>query len=218
MVKVSPSILAADFSNLEREIRKVERCADYIHLDVMDGHFVPNLSFGYPVVKAIRKISNIPIDVHLMVSNPEHHVEGFAQFNPEIVIVHYEVCNNLYRTLQRIRELGSKAFVAVNPHTPVFVLDDIVEYLDGVLVMSVNPGFSGQKFIRRSVHKVKMLNEMRKARNLDYEIMVDGGVSPSNAADLVEAGADILVMGSAVFKEKNADLVCKKVKEYSNQF
>ena len=214
MVKVSPSILAADFSNLEREIKKVEDCADLIHIDVMDGHFVPNLTFGYPIAKAVKKITNIPLDVHLMVTNPAQHVEGFAKLSPEIIIVHYEVCYNLYRTLQRIRELGSKAFVSINPHTPVFVLDDIIEYLDGVLVMSVNPGFSGQKFIERSVHKIKVLSEMRSARNLSFEIMVDGGVSPSNARDLIEAGADILVMGSAVFGAEDPRSVCEKVKGY----
>ncbi len=212
LAKVSPSILAADFSNLERGIKQIENCADYIHLDVMDGHFVPNLSFGYPVADAIKRVSNIPMDIHLMVSNPSQHIEGFAKYNPEILIVHYEVCNNLYRTLQRIRELGSKAFVAINPHTPVIVLDDILESLDGVLVMSVNPGFSGQKFIERSIRKVFMLSEMRKARDLDFEIMVDGGVSPSNASRIVEAGADILVMGSAVFKSEDPESVCKAVK------
>ena len=214
MVKVSPSILAADFSNLEREIKKIEECADLIHLDVMDGHFVPNLTFGYPIAKAVKKITDIPLDVHLMVTNPVQHIEGFAKFSPEIIIVHYEVCYNLYRTLQRIRELGSKAFVSINPHTPVFVLDDIIEYLDGVLVMSVNPGFSGQKFIDRSVHKIKVLAEMRSARNLNFEIMVDGGVSPSNAEELIKAGADILVMGSAVFEVEDPRSVCEKVKEY----
>ncbi len=212
LAKVSPSILAADFSNLERGIKKIENCADYIHLDVMDGHFVPNLSFGYPVADAIKRTSNIPMDIHLMVSNPSQHIEGFAKYNPKILIVHYEVCNNLYRTLQRIRELGSKAFVAINPHTPVIVLDDILESLDGVLVMSVNPGFSGQKFIERSIRKVFMLSEMRKARDLDFEIMVDGGVSPSNASRIVEAGADILVMGSAVFKSEDPESVCRAVK------
>ncbi len=213
MIKISPSILAADFSRLEDEIKKIEGCADYIHLDVMDGHFVPNLSFGYPVVEAVRRITNLPIDVHLMVTNPAQHVEGFSKFNPEIIIVHYEVCNNLYRILQRIRELGSKAFVAINPHTPVFVLDDILEYLDGVLVMSVNPGFSGQKFIERSLHKVRLLSEMRNARNLEFEIMVDGGVSPSNASDLIKVGADILVMGSAVFRAGDPASVCYQVKK-----
>ena len=215
MVKISPSILAADFSNLESEVKRVEDCADYIHLDVMDGHFVPNLSFGYPVASAVKNITNLPIDVHLMVSNPAQHVEGFAKYKPEIIIVHYEACTNLYRTLQRIRELGSKAFVAINPHTPAIILDDILDSLDGVLVMSVNPGFSGQKFIERSVRKIFILSEMRKARELDFEIMVDGGVSPSNASKLIEAGADILVMGSAVFKSEDPGSVCKAVKNYS---
>ncbi len=213
MVKVSPSILAADFANLEHEIRKVEKCADYIHLDVMDGHFVPNLSFGYPVVEAIKRISKIPLDVHLMVENPPQYVEGFSEYHPEILTIHYEVCNNLYRTLQRIKELGSKAFVAINPHTPVIILDDILDYLDGVLIMSVNPGFSGQEFIGRSIRRIRVLSEMRKARDLTFKIMVDGGVSPSNASELVEAGADILVMGSAVFRSDDPESVCTAVKE-----
>jgi len=212
MVKVSPSILAADFSCLEKQIKEIEDYIDYIHLDVMDGHFVPNLSFGPVVAKYIQKITDVPLDVHLMVTNPMEHIEWFSQYSPKIISVHYEVCHNLYRIITRTKELESKAFVAINPHTPVLVLDDILEYVDGILVMSVNPGFSGQSFIERTYHKVEALSKVRENRKLNFEIMVDGGVSPSNAQKLVELGADILVMGSAVFKAEDPAAVCQKVR------
>lgn len=212
MAKVSPSILAADFSCLETKIKELEDHADYFHLDVMDGHFVPNLSFGPMIAKVMRKITPVPIDVHLMVENPSDLIEWFAPYQPEIIAIHYEVCPNLFRMVNRIKELGGKAFIALNPHTPVMVLEDMLEYIDGVLVMSVNPGFSGQKFIENSIRKVQLLDGLRKARRLSFEIMVDGGVSLSNARRLVEAGADILVMGSAVFGAKDPVSVCKQVK------
>ncbi len=214
MVKIAPSILAADFSNLEREIKKVESYIDYIHFDVMDGHFVPNLSFGPFLTKFVKKITHVPIDVHLMVTNPMEHVEWFIPHSPAIITIHYETCTNLYRMVRKIKENGIKAFVAINPHTPVSVLDDVVHFADGILIMSVNPGFSGQKFIERTYDKVEKLDRMRKERKLTYEIMVDGGVSPSNAQSLIEKGADILVMGSAVFQAEDPAEVCRSVKGF----
>ncbi len=213
MAKISPSILAADFSCLRDKVLALEGKVDYFHLDVMDGHFVPNISFGPIIAKALRKITDTPIDVHLMVENPADFVEWFAPYGPEIVAVHYEVCPNLYRLINRIKELGSKAFVALNPHTPVLALEDILPYIDGVLIMSVNPGFSGQKFIEGTYRKVELLHKLREARELDFEIMVDGGVSPSNAEKLVSSGADILVMGSAVFGAEDPVSVCEQVRK-----
>lgn len=197
---IAPSILAADFGNLARDIQMVNASeAEWIHLDIMDGVFVPNISYGFPVVSAIAKEAKKVLDAHLMIIDPDRYVENFAKMGVEYLSVHYEACTHLHRSLQNIRNLGMKAGVALNPHTPVHLLEDILEECDYVLLMSVNPGFGGQKFIENCVKKVSALKEMILKRNLNTLIEVDGGVNRHNAPILAQAGADALVAGSSVF-------------------
>ena len=197
---IAPSILAADFGNLARDIQMVNRSeAEWIHLDIMDGVFVPNISYGFPVVSAIAKEAKKVLDAHLMIIDPDRYVENFAKMGVEYLSVHYEACTHLHRSLQNIRNLGMKAGVALNPHTPVHLLEDILEECDYVLLMSVNPGFGGQKFIDNAVKKVAALKEMILKRGLETLIEVDGGVNRHNAPILAAAGADALVAGSSVF-------------------
>jgi len=197
---IAPSILAADFGNLARDIQMVNRSeAEWIHLDIMDGVFVPNISYGFPVVSAIAKEAKKVLDAHLMIIDPDRYVENFAKMGVEYLSVHYEACTHLHRSLQNIRNLGMKAGVALNPHTPVHLLEDILEECDYVLLMSVNPGFGGQKFIENAVKKVAALKEMILKRGLQTLIEVDGGVNRHNAPILAAAGADALVAGSSVF-------------------
>lgn len=197
---IAPSILAADFGNLARDIQMVNRSeAEWIHLDIMDGVFVPNISYGFPVVSAIAKEAKKVLDAHLMIIDPDRYVENFAKMGVEYLSVHYEACTHLHRSLQNIRNLGMKAGVALNPHTPVHLLEDILEECDYVLLMSVNPGFGGQKFIENAVKKVSVLKEMILKRGLQTLIEVDGGVNRHNAPILAAAGADALVAGSSVF-------------------
>lgn len=197
---IAPSILAADFGNLARDIQMVNRSdAEWIHLDIMDGVFVPNISYGFPVVSAIAKEAKKVLDAHLMIIDPDRYVENFAKMGVEYLSVHYEACTHLHRSLQNIRNLGMKAGVALNPHTPVHLLEDILEECDYVLLMSVNPGFGGQKFIENAVKKVAALKEMILKRGLQTLIEVDGGVNRHNAPILASAGADALVAGSSVF-------------------
>lgn len=197
---IAPSILAADFGNLARDIQMVNASeAEWIHLDIMDGVFVPNISYGFPVVSAIAKEARKVLDAHLMIVDPDRYVENFAKMGVEYLSVHYEACTHLHRSLQNIRNLGMKAGVALNPHTPVHLLEDILEECDYVLLMSVNPGFGGQKFIENCVKKVSVLKEMILKRNLNTLIEVDGGVNRHNAPILAQAGADALVAGSSVF-------------------
>lgn len=197
---IAPSILAADFGNLARDIQMVNRSeAEWIHLDIMDGVFVPNISYGFPVVSAIAKEAKKVLDAHLMIIDPDRYVENFAKMGVEYLSVHYEACTHLHRSLQNIRNLGMKAGVALNPHTPVHLLEDILEECDYVLLMSVNPGFGGQKFIDNAVKKVAALKEMILKRGLSTLIEVDGGVNRHNAPILAAAGADALVAGSSVF-------------------
>lgn len=197
---IAPSILAADFGNLARDIQMVNQSeAEWIHLDIMDGVFVPNISYGFPVVSAIAKEARKVLDAHLMIIDPDRYVENFAKMGVEYLSVHYEACTHLHRSLQNIRNLGMKAGVALNPHTPVHLLEDILEECDYVLLMSVNPGFGGQKFIENCVKKVSVLKEMILKRNLNTLIEVDGGVNRHNAPILAQAGADALVAGSSVF-------------------
>lgn len=197
---IAPSILAADFGNLARDIQMVNASeAEWIHLDIMDGVFVPNISYGFPVVSAIAKEAKKVLDAHLMIIDPDRYVENFAKMGVEYLSVHYEACTHLHRSLQNIRNLGMKAGVALNPHTPVHLLEDILEECDYVLLMSVNPGFGGQKFIENCVKKVSALKEMILKRNLNTLIEVDGGVNRHNAPILAAAGADALVAGSSVF-------------------
>lgn len=197
---IAPSILAADFGNLARDIQMVNASeAEWIHLDIMDGVFVPNISYGFPVVSAIAKEAKKTLDAHLMIIDPDRYVENFAKLGVEYLSVHYEACTHLHRSLQNIRNLGMKAGVALNPHTPVHLLEDILEECDYVLLMSVNPGFGGQKFIENCVKKVSVLKEMILKRGLSTLIEVDGGVNRHNAPILAKAGADALVAGSSVF-------------------
>jgi len=212
MIKIAPSILSADFLNLERSINTVLDGADWLHVDVMDGHFVPNISVGLPIVKAINSKFKIPIDVHLMITNPDQYIEDFAHAGSDLLTVHLEVCNHLNRTINQIKAMGMKAFVSLNPHTPIGSLSDIAEYLDGVLVMSVNPGFGGQAFIKNSIRRIKELYTLKMEKNPSMEISVDGGINTENVAKIVEAGAEIIVAGSAIFKSDNPLETIKKMK------
>ncbi len=200
MIKIAPSILSADFSRLGEEVQAVDRAgADYIHVDVMDGHFVPNITIGPLVVKALRKITEKPLDVHLMIENPDRYIEAFAEAGADIITVHQETVPHLHRTVQWIKDCGKKAGVSINPATPTATLDVILDDLDLVLVMSVNPGFGGQDFIPAALGKIRALRQQITQRRLATEIEVDGGIKVDNIRDVVTAGADVLVAGSAVF-------------------
>ncbi|MEN7549357.1 ribulose-phosphate 3-epimerase [Rapidithrix thailandica] len=213
---VAPSILAADFNNLQRDIEMVnESEADLIHFDVMDGTFVPNISFGIPVLEAVNKIAKKPIDVHLMIVNPEQHLEAFKNAGADYISVHYETCPHLHRTVYQIKELGCKAGVVLNPHTPVSLLEGVITDVDFVLLMSVNPGFGGQKFIPHTYQKVKDLKKMIRESGSKALIEIDGGVDASNAKALVEAGADMLVAGSYVFKHPQPKEAISSIKHLS---
>ena len=198
---IAPSVLATDFTHLAADIELLNKSeAEWIHIDVMDGHFVPNISFGMPILKAIRSLTKKVCDVHLMISEPGKYIEDFAQAGADVLTVHYEACPHLHRTIQQIKQAGMKAGVAINPHTSVDLLDDVLEDVDVILVMSVNPGFGGQKFIYRTLQKVRALKDKIETRNLSAVIEVDGGVGLQNAESLLKAGARVLVAGSSVFK------------------
>lgn len=200
MVKVAPSILSADFSRLAEEIKKVEHAgADMIHIDIMDGHFVPNLTFGAPVVAAIRKVTKLPFDVHLMVNNPQDLVGPFVNAGADIITIHAETTPHLHRLLQAVKNHGIKAGVSLNPSTPLCFVSEVLSYADMVLLMSVNPGFGGQKFIPETIDKIKRLKRMITTRNLTVDIEIDGGINKQTATDTIAAGANILVAGSAIY-------------------
>lgn len=201
---LAPSILAADFTQLGEAIRLVnESEADWIHVDVMDGRFVPNISFGMMVTETVKGIAEKPLDVHLMIVEPERYIETFREAGADTITVHYEACPHLHRTVQQIKDTGARAGVALNPHTPVHLLEDLIEDIDMVLIMSVNPGFGGQKFIYHSIPKIKKLKDLITVRNTPTLIEVDGGVGLQNAEKLLQAGTDVLVAGSSVFKAED---------------
>ncbi|MCO5260032.1 MAG: ribulose-phosphate 3-epimerase [Crocinitomicaceae bacterium] len=201
---VSPSVLSCDFANIQRDVEMINNStADWFHVDVMDGVFVPNISFGFPVVEAIKKHATKPLDVHLMIVNPDQYVEQFKKAGADLLTVHYEACTHLHRTIQVIKANGMKAGVALNPHTPINVLSDVIQELDLVLIMSVNPGFGGQKFIPNAINKVKQLKQLIQEKNANTIIEIDGGVNLETGKQLLEAGADALVAGSFVFNATN---------------
>jgi ribulose-phosphate 3-epimerase len=211
---VAPSILAADFANLQRDVEMLNQSeGDWIHVDIMDGMFVPNISFGFPVVKAVAKYAKKPLDVHLMIVDPDRYIPAFAEAGAYSITVHYEACPNLHRTVQHIKEVGCKACVAVNPHTTVALLEDIILDLDMVLIMSVNPGFGAQKYIPNTYKKLSDIKALKRRYNTELLIEVDGGVDEHNAAKLVSAGADVLVAGNSVFSSADQLVAIANLKQ-----
>jgi len=211
---IAPSLLAADFTRLHEAVDLVENSeADWYHLDVMDGRFVPNISYGMSIIKQLRAISKKPFDVHLMILEPEKYVSQFREAGADVITVHYEACPHIHRTLAQIRETGAQAGVAINPGTPVALLGDVLEETDMVLIMSVNPGFGGQKFIYNTLKKIEQVKKRIITRNLAVKIEIDGGVGLQNAESVLQAGADVLVAGSSVFKAENPAATITKLKE-----
>jgi ribulose-phosphate 3-epimerase len=213
---VSPSLLAADFGNLEKDILMVNRSqADWLHLDIMDGVFVPNISFGFPVIEYVRKIAEKPLDIHLMIIDPDRYLTRFRDAGAYMLTVQYEACTHLHRTLTEIRDLGMKAGVALNPHTPVSHLRNVLPYLDMVLIMTVNPGFGGQSFIMESYNKIAELRKLIDSGGYGVLIEVDGGIDTKNAAKLIKSGVDVLVAGSSVFNSDDPEATIRKLKNLS---
>ena len=215
MVQLAPSVLSADFSRLGEELNVIEKAGvKMLHIDVMDGTFVPNISLGMPVIQSMRKVSNMFFDVHLMVSNPDNIIESIAKCGADGITVHAETCTHLHRTIQNIKKLGLKVGVALNPATPINVLDYIIQDIDMVLIMTVNPGFGGQSYIEKMTQKIKDTRDMCNRLGLNTDIQVDGGISPKNAKEVIEAGATVLVAGSSVFVENKEE----RIKEFCKIF
>jgi len=217
MIKIAPSILSADFKKLGSEIKEIEEAgADYVHVDVMDGHFVPNITIGPLIVEAIKPITKLPLDVHLMIENPDQYIKDFAEAGADIITVHQETCPHLHRTIQLIKNQNVKAGVVINPATPVAMIKEIIANVDLVLVMSVNPGFGGQSFISSTLSKIKEIDLIRKDKQLDFELQVDGGVNVTTAKEVVDAGADVLVAGSAIFNQPNRKEAINAIRQSLN--
>ncbi|MBL7924009.1 MAG: ribulose-phosphate 3-epimerase [Bacteroidia bacterium] len=217
-VLIAPSVLSADFGNLQRDIKMInESRADWFHVDVMDGVFVPNISFGFPVMKAVKKHARKPLDVHLMIVEPDKYLAAFADAGAAIISVHFEACTHLHRTIQSLRQLGVLAGVAINPHTPVSQLSEVIAQIDVVVLMSVNPGFGGQKFIKNTYSKIDDLRNLIMRKNSSAKIEIDGGVDLQNAPELIRAGADILVAGNTVFNSPSPVDTIARLKESENQ-
>lgn len=213
MIKIAPSILSANFARLEEEIKDVERGgADYIHVDVMDGHFVPNITIGPLIVDAIRPVTSLPLDVHLMIENPDQYIGAFAKAGADLLSVHVEASHHLHRTIQQIKSEGMKAGVVLNPHTPTSMIENVIEDVDLVLLMTVNPGFGGQSFIHSVLPKIKQIAAIVEERKLPVEIEVDGGVNPETAKLCIEAGANVLVAGSAIYNQKDRSQAIENIR------
>ena len=215
---IAPSVLAADFSKLGEDLKMINDSeADWLHVDIMDGMFVPNISFGQNIVKTMSKVCTKPLDVHLMIEQPERYIESFREAGAEVITVHAEACRHLHRVIQQIKQSGAKAGVALNPHTNVHMIEDVLEDLDLVCIMSVNPGFGGQKFIYQTLPKLRYLKQICDKRNLNPFIEVDGGVGLQNAESILQAGANVLVAGSAVFKSENPKATISKLKKIGSE-
>ena len=218
MIKLAPSILSADFARLLEDVKKVEKAVcEYLHIDVMDGHFVPNITLGPGIVKSLRKDVNMVFDAHLMIENPDNYIKEFADAGCDIIVVHQEACTHLHRTIQNIKSHGIKAGVALNPATPIETIKYVLQDVDMVLLMSVNPGFGGQSYIPVVTEKIKELKALIDKMNLDIDIEVDGGVKPSNIAEVVNAGANVIVAGSAIFNAGNIDEAVKSLRENASK-
>jgi len=212
LIELAPSILSADFAHLADQVRAAtEGGGTLVHVDIMDGHFVPNITIGPPVVKSLRKVTELPLDCHLMIENPDQYIRDFIEAGADWISVHQEACRHLNRTLQHVKESGAQAGVVINPATPIETLVEVLDIVDYVLVMSVNPGFGGQKFIPGAVHKIRRLSEMRASRRLQFRIEVDGGIGLDTVAEVVRAGAEILVAGNAVFGKGDPKVNAQKL-------
>ena len=218
MIKLAPSILSADFARLLEDVKKVEKAGcEYLHIDVMDGHFVPNITLGPGIVKSLRKDVNMVFDAHLMIENPDNYIKEFADAGCDIIVVHQEACTHLHRTIQNIKSHGIKAGVALNPATPIETIKYVLQDVDMVLLMSVNPGFGGQSYIPVVTEKIKELKALIDEMNLDIDIEVDGGVKPSNIAEVVNAGANVIVAGSAIFNAGGIDEAVKSLRDNASK-